>query len=56
MSRAEHVACKCGEQKHASRVLVGILEERRSLGRHRRIKKDNFKIDLQKVVLGQGLD
>jgi hypothetical protein len=38
-----------GERRGAYRVLVGKLEGRRPLGRHRHRWEDNIKMDLQKV-------
>jgi hypothetical protein len=43
-----HVACM-GENKGAYRILVGRPEGRRPLGRPRRRREDNIKMDLQEV-------
>ena len=51
---AGHVACM-GERRGVYRVLVGKLERKRPLGRHRRRWEDNIKMDLQEVVRG-GVD
>jgi hypothetical protein len=42
------VACM-GEGRSIYRVLVGRLEGRRPLGRHRRSWKDNIKMDLREI-------
>jgi hypothetical protein len=39
-----------GEKRNAFRILVGKLEGKRSLGRHRRRWVDNIKIDLRERV------
>jgi PAS domain-containing protein len=52
MRWAGHVA-RSGERRDVYRVLVGILEGRRPLGRPRRRWEDSIKMDLQ--VLGCGL-
>jgi hypothetical protein len=46
--RAGHVACM-EEMEVACRVLVGISEGKRPLGRPRRRCEDNIKTDLQEV-------
>ena len=46
--RAEHVA-RMGERRGVQSVLVGKPEERRPLGRPRRIWDDNIKMDLHEV-------
>jgi hypothetical protein len=38
-----------GDKERAYRAMVGKLEEKRPLGRARRIKEDNIKMDLQDV-------
>jgi hypothetical protein len=49
MRWAGHVV-RVGERRGVYRVfLVGILEEKRSLGRPRRRWEDNIKMDLQEV-------
>jgi hypothetical protein len=48
MRWARHVA-RIGKSRGVYRVLVGIPEGKRPLGRPRRRWKDNTKIDLQKV-------
>jgi hypothetical protein len=48
---AEHVA-RLGEKRRVYRVLVGIPQEKRRLGRTRRRWEDNIKIDLQAVGCG----
>jgi hypothetical protein len=57
MRWAGHVACM-GERRGAYRILVGIPEGRRPLGRTRLILEDNIKMDLQEVGMsgGHGLD
>jgi hypothetical protein len=45
-----------GERRGAYRALVGKPEERRQLGRPRRRRKDNIKMDLREVGWGYGLD
>jgi hypothetical protein len=57
MRWAGHVACM-REGRGASRILVGVPEGRRPLGRPRRRCEDNIKIDLQEVVMdgGHGCD
>jgi len=52
--RAGHVACM-GEGRVLYRVLVGMPEGRRPLGRPRRRWEDNIKMDLQDVGCG-GMD
>ena len=51
---AGHVA-RLGEKRGVCRVLVGIPEEKRRLGRPRIRWEDNIKIDLQEVGCG-GMD
>ena len=46
-----HVA-RVGESRAVYRVLVGELEEKRTLGRPRRKWEDNMKMDLQEVGCG----
>ena len=41
-----------GGRRGAYRILVGKLEGRRPIGRHRRRWKDNIKVDLRKVGWG----
>ena len=53
MRWAEHVA-RMGSRRGAYKVLVGKLEEKRSLGRPRHRWEDNIKMDLQDVGLGEG--
>ena len=53
MRWAGHVA-RMGEGKVVYRVLVGKPEGKRPLGRHRRRRDDNNKMDLQKVGGGCG--
>jgi hypothetical protein len=43
-----HVA-RMGEKRNAYRILVGKLEGRRPLGRPRRRRVDNIKMDLTKI-------
>jgi hypothetical protein len=44
------VACSSdGEGRSVYKVLMGKPEGKRPLGRHRRRRKDNIKMDLQKV-------
>jgi hypothetical protein len=38
-----------GEKRNAYRILVGMPEEKRSLGRPRRRWVDNIKIDLREI-------
>jgi hypothetical protein len=45
-----------GERKSALRILVGKTEERNSLGRPRRRRKGNIKIDFLEVRWGNVLD
>jgi hypothetical protein len=45
MRWAEHVAYK-GERRGVYRVLVGKPERKRQLGRSRRRREDNIKMDL----------
>jgi len=53
MRWAGHVACM-GEDKGVHRVLVGKPEGKRPLGRPRRRREDNIKMDLQEVGGGRG--
>jgi len=46
-----HVALM-GERRGAYRVLVGIPEGKRPLGRHRHAWRDTMKMDLQEVGCG----
>jgi hypothetical protein len=55
MRWAGHVA-GMGEKRGAYRILVGRPEGRRPLGRPRRRREDNIKMDLQDVGWGHGLD
>ena len=48
MRLAGHVA-RMGERRDIYRVLVGKPEGKRPLGRPRRRREDNIKMDLQKV-------
>ena len=48
MRWAGHVARK-GEKRGVYRVLVGKPEGKRPLGRHRRRREDNIKMDLEEV-------
>jgi hypothetical protein len=43
---AGHVA-RVGKKRNAYRILVGKLEEKRQLGRPRRRRVDNIKMDLR---------
>jgi hypothetical protein len=45
---AGHVA-RMGEKRNACKVLVGKLEGKRPLGRHRRRWEGNIKIDLREI-------
>jgi hypothetical protein len=49
MSWAGHVS-RMGEERGAYRILMGVSEERRQLGRLRRRWDNSIKIDLQEVV------
>jgi len=51
---AWHVAC-VGERRGVYRVLVGKPEGKRPIGRPRRRREDNIKMDLQEVGCG-GMD
>ena len=51
MRWAGHVA-RMGEERGVYRVLVGETEGRRSLGRPRRRRVDNIRMDLQEVGCG----
>jgi hypothetical protein len=42
-------ACSTNLEEDACRVLVGKLEEKRSLGRPRRKWVDNIKVDLREI-------
>jgi hypothetical protein len=53
MRWAGHVA-RMGEDRVVHRVLVGQPEEKRPLGRPRRILADNIKMDVQEVGGGRG--
>jgi hypothetical protein len=44
-----------GENRNAYRILVGMLEGRRPVGRPRRRWVDNMKMDLTEIVL-DGMD
>jgi len=50
-----HVA-PIGERRDARRVLVGKPKGKRPLGRPRHRGEDNFKMDIQELILGHGLD
>jgi hypothetical protein len=50
MRRAGHVA-RMGENRNAYRILVGIPEGNRPLGRPRRRWVDNIKMDLREIGL-----
>ena len=45
---------RIGEERGVHRVLVGKPEGKRPLGRHRRRREDNIKMDLQEVGGGCG--
>jgi hypothetical protein len=51
MRWAEHVACSVS-RRGANKVLVGKSEGTRPLGRLRRRREDNIKMDLQEVGWG----
>jgi hypothetical protein len=51
MRWAGHVACM-GEGRGAYRVLVGKPEGKRPLGRPRRRREDNIKVDLREIEIG----
>jgi len=51
MRLAGHVA-RMGERRDVYRVLVGKTEGKRPLGRLRRRREDNIKMDLQEVGCG----
>ena len=53
MRWAGHVA-RMGEDRVVHRVLVGNPEGKRPLGRPRRRREDNIKMDLQEVGGGRG--
>jgi hypothetical protein len=48
MRSGGHVACR-GEERSVYRVLVGMPEGKRPLGRPRRRWEDNIKMDLRKI-------
>jgi hypothetical protein len=48
MRWAGHVA-RMGEKRNAYRVWMGKLEGKRAVGRHRRMWKDNIKMDLREI-------
>jgi hypothetical protein len=50
-----HVA-RMGERRGVHRVLVAKTGGKRPLGRPRRRREDNIKMDLQEVGWGHGLD
>jgi len=50
-----HVA-RIGEKRGPQRVLVGKPKGKRPFGRPRHIWENNFKMDIQEVGLGHGLD
>jgi len=52
MRWAGHVACM-GERRGAYRVLVGRLKGKRRLGRPRRRRENNIKMDLPRSGMGQ---
>jgi hypothetical protein len=41
-----------GEERNAYRILMGKPEGKRPLGRHRRRREDNIKMDLREMVYG----
>jgi hypothetical protein len=43
------------DMKNAHNILVGKLEKRRPLGRHRYIREDNIRMDLREIVW-EGVD
>jgi hypothetical protein len=51
MRLAEHVAL-IGEKRNAYRILVGMPEGKRPLGRSRHRWKDNIKMDLRELEWG----
>ena len=53
MRWAGHVA-RMGEERGVHRVLVGKPERKRPLGRPRRRREDNIKMDLQELGWGRG--
>jgi hypothetical protein len=53
LDMAGHVA-RMGEKRGVHRVLVGKPEAKRPLGRPRRRREDNIKMDLQEVGGGRG--
>ena len=54
MIRTGHVA-RMGDSTGAYRVLVGKAEGKRPLGKPRRRREDNIKMDLQEVGRGHDL-
>jgi hypothetical protein len=46
---------RIGKMRSPSRILLGNPEGRRQLGRPRRRRRDNIKMDIQEVM-GHGLD
>jgi hypothetical protein len=44
-----------GETRNAYMLLVGMPEEKRTLGRRRRRWVDNIKMDFGEIVLGRGV-
>jgi hypothetical protein len=52
MRWAGHVA-RMGEKRNACRILVGKPEGKRPLGRPRRKRVDNIKIDLREITSGE---
>jgi hypothetical protein len=48
MKWMEHVA-RLGKRSNADRILVGKPEERRQLGRTRRRREDNIRMDLKEI-------
>jgi hypothetical protein len=53
--RWERNVARMGEKRHAYRILVGEPEEKRPLGRSRRRREDNIKMDLREIRWG-GMD
>jgi hypothetical protein len=54
MRWAGHVACM-GERRSAYRILVGLAEGKRPLGRSRHRWEDNIKMDIREIGWG-GID
>jgi hypothetical protein len=54
MRWAGHVA-RMGDKRNAYRILVGTPEEKRPLGRPRRRREDNIRMDLREIGWG-GMD